>query len=126
MQILLDGFDATGGARVLRLGAMAERDGVHEGLSFETNGMHLGGLLYLFENEIPQITLRGCEGGDDGAEISVEEIVMSEAAVRELKTTIADMRFIIDNREQQIRDLKNSASWKVTKPLRALKGNKEE
>ena len=105
---------------------MADRGGVHTGLSFETNGMHLGGLLYLFEDDTVQVTIRGIESGDDGAEISVEEIEMSQAAIRELKTTIADMRFIIDNREQQIRDLKNSASWKVTKPLRALKGNKEE
>lgn len=126
MKILLDGFDATEKACVLRLGAMADRGGVHTGLSFETNGMHLGGLLYLFEGEAVQVTIRGIGSGDDGAEISVEEIEMSQAAIRELKTTIADMRFIIDNREQQIRDLKNSASWKVTKPLRALKGNKEE
>ncbi len=126
MKILLDGFDATENPCVLRLGAMADRGGAHTGLSLETNGMHFGGLLYLFEKEIPQVTIHGIESGDNGAEISVEEIEMSQAAIRELKTTIADMRFIIDNREQQIRDLKNSASWKVTKPLRALKGNKEE
>ena len=126
MTISLEGFDATERAKVLRLGAMAERNGVHTGLSLETNGMHLGGLLYLFEQQIPQVTLHGIEDGDNGAEISAEEIEMSEAAIRELRTTITDMRFIIDNREQQIRDLKNSASWKVTKPLRALKGNKEE
>ncbi len=119
MTILLEGFDSSLQAHVLRLGAM-------EGLSLETNGMHLGGLLYLFEQQMPQVTLRGIEDGDCGAEISVEEIEMSEAAIRELKTTITDMKFIIDNREQQIRDLKESVSWKVTKPLRALKGNKEE
>lgn len=125
-RISLDGFDATEKVCVLRLGAMADRGGVHTGLSLETNGMHLGGLLYLFEEEMPQVAIQGIKSGDSGAEMSVEEIEMSEAAIRELKTTIADMRFIIDNREQQIRDLKNSASWKVTKPLRALKGNKEE
>ena len=125
--IFLDGFDVTGqDACVLRLGAMCDLNGVHTGLSFKTGGMHLGGLLYLFEDEVPQMTLQGIEEGACGAEISVEEIEMSEAAIKELKTTIADMRFIIDNREQQIRDLKNSASWKLTKPLRALKGNKEE
>ena len=80
----------------------------------------------MYENCLPQLTVSGFAQEDDGAEISVEEISMSEAAIREIKTTIADMRFIIDNREQQIRDLKNSASWKVTKPLRMLKGNKEE
>ncbi len=116
--IILEGFDATGRTCVLRLGT-------HAGITIETNGLHLGGLLYLFENEPVQVTLSGIEKAED-TEISVEEIEMSEAAVRELKTTITDMRFIIDNREQQIRDLKNSASWKVTKPLRALKGNKEE
>lgn len=126
MKICLEGFDVSKAARVLRLGAMADRGGVHVGLSLKTNGMHLGGLLYLFENEVPQVTLHGIDDGDNGAEISVEEIEMSEAALRELKTTITDMQFIIDNREQQIRDLKESVSWKVTKPLRALKGNKEE
>lgn len=125
-QISLDGFDATQRACVLRVGAMADRGGVHVGLSADTNGLHLGGLLYLFENQIPQITLRGMEETDHGAEISIEEIEMSEDAIRELKKAICDMRFIIDNREQQIRDLKGSVSWKVTKPLRALKGNKEE
>ncbi len=129
---------------ILRIGAMADMDGKHVGLTFETNGYPLGGLLYLFENVIPEITLGGiaaaeadaknATGAEDeaagekmtGAQISVEEIEMSEAAKRELTTTIADMRFIIDNREQQIAELKNSASWKVTKPLRMLKGNKEE
>lgn len=129
--ITLDGFDAAGKTCVLRLGAMEDRGGVHTGLSFETNGLHLGGLLYLYENLLPEMTLGGSTGEQtdaqyEQAEISVEEIEMSQAAIRELKTTIADMRFIIDNREQQIRDLKNSASWKVTRPLRALKGNKEE
>ncbi|MBE5880982.1 MAG: hypothetical protein E7289_01535 [Lachnospiraceae bacterium] len=128
IKVELTGFDASeeGEAKVLRLGAMADRGGNHVGLSVETDGMHLGGLLYLYENCLPQLTVSGFAQEDDGAEISVEEISMSEAAIREIKTTIADMRFIIDNREQQIRDLKNSASWKVTKPLRMLKGNKEE
>ena len=125
-QISLDGFDATQRACVLRVGAMADRGGVHVGLSADTNGLHLGGLLYLFENQMPKITLHGMEENDNGAEISIEEIEMSEDAIRELKKAICDMRFIIDNREQQIRDLKGSVSWKVTKPLRALKGNKEE
>lgn len=131
-RVLLEGFDVTeSGACVLRLGAMADCGGVHTGFSFETNGVHLGGLLYLYENVCPEMVLScvsGEEAGEkpEGAEISIEEIEMSEASLSELATTIADMRFIIDNREQQIRDLKNSASWKVTKPLRALKGNKEE
>ena len=127
MKINLTGFDASGGkACVLRLGAMADHAGVYHGLSFETNGLHLGGLLYLYENELPVMSVSGLSDDGAGAEISVEEIAMSEAAIRELKTTVSDMRFIIDNREQQIADLKNSASWKLTKPLRALKGNKEE
>ncbi len=130
-RVLLEGFDVTeSGSCVLRLGAMADCGGVHTGLSYETNGVHLGGLLYLYENVCPEMVLFGVSGEEagekpEGAEISIEEIEMSEASLSELATTIADMRFIIDNREQQIRDLKNSASWKVTKPLRALKGNKE-
>lgn len=125
MRLRLLGFRAPQDVKVLRIGAVAQRGKEHGGLSFETNGEHLGGLLYLYREE-PEIRL--CDDGEKAfhAEISVEEIDMSEAAMGELSTTIADMRFLIDNREQQIRDLKNSASWKLTRPLRALKGNKEE
>jgi len=129
MTVELTGFDTSADeapAKVLRLGAMANRNGSHAGLSVETNGMHLGGLLYLYEDCVPKLTICGLAKEDSGAEISVEEIAMSDAAILEMKTTIADMRFLIDNREQQIRDLKNTASWKVTKPLRMLKGNKED
>lgn len=132
VRVQLTGFDTSEEKSVvLRLGAMADRDGAHIGISYETNGMHLGGLLYLYENIVPEMTLHGFSDGENeeekiSFEISIEEIMVSEAAVKEWKTTIADMRFIIDNREQQIRDLKNSASWKVTKPLRVLKGSKEE
>ncbi len=125
----LNSLDATGeGApsRILRIGAMADQNGEHVGLSVETNGVHLGGLLYLFENCLPMLTIKAVTAEDMQAEISVEEIEMSKDAVRELKTSVSDLRFVVENREQQIRDLKNSASWKVTKPLRMLKGNKEE
>ena len=131
-KILLSGFEAgEGNSKVLRLGAMMDSQGVHKGISYKTNGIHLGGLLYLYESVVPEMVLGEDEDailaeGSANAEISVEEIAVSEAAIREWKTAVTDMRFIIDNREQQIRDLKNSASWKVTKPLRALKGNKEE
>lgn len=125
MKLRLFGFGAAQEVKLLRLGAVARLGKKHGGLSFETNGEHMGGLLYLYREE-PEIVLCGAEEKVFDAEISVEEIAMSEAALGELSTTIADMRFVIDNREQQLRDLKNSASWKLTKPLRVLKGNKEE
>jgi hypothetical protein len=76
--------------------------------------------LYLFEQETAELALT-LSGSEQQILLSVEEIHMSQAACEELSKSISDMKFIIANREQQIEDLQNSASWKLTKPLRALK-----
>ena len=80
--------------------------------SFVTNGMHLCGLIYTFEEKEPA-TIRIAEP-DGQILLSIEEIRLSGAAEKEIKE------------EQQLEDMKNSASWRLTKPLRRLKGNKED
>ena len=54
--------------------------------------------------------------------LSIEEIRLSEPAFSELVQSIRELRFLVENREQQIEQLKNSASWKLTRPLRAVSG----
>lgn len=111
---------------VLRIGAMTERAGRQEGISFSTGAMSLGGLLYWFEDGQVTITLEGLTEEDYQLLISAEEVKMSPQAVEELVKNITDLHFLTDNRQQQLEGLKNSASWKLTRPLRMLKGNKEE
>ena len=45
---------------------------------------------------------------------------------KEIKEELASLHFLYENRQQQLEDMKNSASWRLTKPLRRLKGNKED
>ena len=92
--------------------------------SFETNGMHLCGLIYTFD-ENASATVKIAESGGQIL-LSIEEIRLSGAAEKEIKEELADLHFLYENRQQQLEDMKNSASWRLTKPLRRLKGNKED
>ena len=92
--------------------------------SFVTNGMHLCGLIYTFEEKEPA-TIRIAEP-DGQILLSIEEIRLSGAAEKEIKEELASLHFLYENRQQQLEDMKNSASWRLTKPLRRLKGNKED
>lgn len=92
--------------------------------SFVTNGMHLCGLIYTFD-ENASATVKIAEPGGQIL-LSIEEIRLSGAAEKEIKEELADLHFLYENRQQQLEDMKNSASWRLTKPLRRLKGNKED
>ena len=92
--------------------------------SFTANGVHLCGLIYTFdENALATVKI-----AQPGGQIlfSIEEIRLSDAAEKEIKEELADLHFLYENREKQLEDMKNSASWRLTKPLRRLKGNKED
>ena len=55
-----------------------------------------------------------------------EQIDAMEEAQKEIKEEHASLHFLYENRQQQLENMKNSASWRLTKPLRRLKGNKED
>lgn len=94
------------------------------GQSFTANGVHLCGLIYSFDENAPA-TVKIAQP-DGQILLSIEEIRLSDAAEKEIKEELADLHFLYENREQQLEDMKNSASWRLTKPLRRLKGNKED
>jgi hypothetical protein len=83
--------------------------------SFVTNGMHLCGLIYTFEEKEPA-TIRIAEP-DGQILLSIEEIRLSGAAEKEIKEELASLHFLYENRQQQLEDMKNSASWRLTKPV---------
>lgn len=92
--------------------------------SFVTNGASLCGLIYTFDEKEP-VVVRITEPGGQIL-LSIEELRLSEAAEKEIREELVDLRFLYENRQQQLEDMKNSASWRLTKPLRRLKGNKED
>lgn len=93
-------------------------------IGFTSNGLMFNQILGMFDREAEiQIT-------DIGAEvyriyISLEVVGLSDTFVVESKRSILELRETLSNREKQLHDLLNSASWRLTKPLRKLKGNKE-
>lgn len=92
--------------------------------SFAANGVHLCGLIYTFDENTPATVKIAQPGGQ--ILLSIEEIRLSGAAEKEIKEELASLHFLYENRQQQLEDMKNSASWRLTKPLRRLKGNKED
>ena len=92
--------------------------------SFVTNGAPLCGLIYTFDEKEPA-TIRIAEPGGQIL-LSIEEIRLSDAAEKEIEKEFSDLRFLYENRQQQLEDMKHSASWRLTKPLRRMKGNKED
>ena len=107
--------------RLLRIGALGVTEGAQTGISCAVDAQPCGGLLYSLEEKPLHITLT-LEKEEEWVLLSIEEIRLSEPAFSELVQSIRELRFLVENREQQIEQLKNSASWKLTRPLRAVSG----
>ena len=87
----------------------------------ETNGVLLGGLVFLCA-QTPVLTVSDLTGQEDCLLLEVEEIRCSQEAASEIRRNVHDLAFLLENREQQLTQMKESASWKLTAPLRRLKG----
>lgn len=119
-KITLNGYKAD---VLLRIGMVFANSNIAP--VYETNGKKIGGLIYQFEDQpVLTITLP-----DDEKNVvlllSIEEIKATKDATKELLERIEELTFLVDNREQQLEQMRQSASWKVTAPLRKLKGLKE-
>lgn len=119
-EILIEGFED---GCMLRIGMLLETcDGQQEpdiGEDVIIHGMHMGGLVYLFEQQ-PSLTIRLKDAEAKQLLLSIEEVVCSPDVIRELKNRVTDLEFIVDNRQKQLTMMQESVSWKITAPLRKL------
>ena len=111
--------------RLLRIGILSVSGGRSREQEFLVNGNLLAGCVYSFENIQPKLSVEVSVNQSSYLMLSLEEIPSSADAYTEIKTAIEDYKFLAENRDKQLEALKSSASWKLTKPLRSLRGEKE-
>lgn len=91
-------------------------------LGFTANGTAINPILYLFD-EPACIEVCQLMPGVNRIYVSLEVVALPDTFVVESKKSFSDFMQIAANREEQLEALKNSLSWKITKPLRKIKGN---
>lgn len=98
-----------------------DREGTKE-LGFTANGCPVAPIVYLFD-EPAQIVTNHLLPNVHRIYASIEKVALPDTFVVESKRSLCDLRENLANREQQLNDLYHSTSWKLTRPLRRLKGN---
>ena len=111
--------------RLLRIGILAVMGGRSHQQEFLVNGNLLAGCIYSFETSEPKISVDVSSSQSSYLMLSLEEIPVSKDAYSEISGSISDYKFLAENRDKQLEALKSSTSWKLTKPLRALKKEKD-
>ena len=111
--------------RLLRIGILSVYGGRSKEQEFLANGDLLAGCVYCFETDQPKLSIDVSQNQTNYLMLSLEEIPASKDAYDEIKTAITDYKFLAENRDKQLEALKSSASWKLTKPLRSLRKERE-
>ncbi len=111
--------------RLLRIGILSVSGGRSREQEFLVNGNLLAGCVYSFEDIQPKLSVEVSTNQSSYLMLSLEEIPSSADAYTEIRTAIEDYKFLAENRDKQLEALKSSASWKLTRPLRSLRGEKE-
>ncbi len=111
--------------RLLRIGILSVSGGRSKEQEFLANGDLLAGCVYCFETDQPKLSIDVSQNQTSYLMLSLEEIPASKDAYDEIRTAISDYKFLAENRDKQLEALKSSASWKLTKPLRSLRREKE-
>lgn len=91
-------------------------------LGFTANGCCVAPIVYLFDKPA-QIRIKELLPNVHRIYVSIEKVALPDTFVVESKKSLCDLKENLANREQQLEDLYHSTSWKLTRPLRRLKGN---
>ena len=119
MELTLTGYKES--PVLLRIGMLRRTRGESLPCTCEVSGTLLGGLVYVFR-ETPKLCVEELTQEDESLLLAIEEISCSEAAASELEQRVSDLAFLVENREQQLQQMRQSASWRLTEPLRKLRG----
>ncbi|MBD5464409.1 MAG: hypothetical protein HDR22_01035 [Lachnospiraceae bacterium] len=104
---------------MIRIGLLKEDDSGSGEIAYETNGISVNPILYLYK-EKPCLSISGLKPGVKRLYVSLQIEKLPETFIKEAAGSILDMREVIANREEQIANYENSTSWKLTRPLREL------
>lgn len=105
---------------MIRIGLLAENADGSRPVFYETNGVRINPILYMY-NEQPEMRIRQLEEGVFRLHVSLEIRELPATFISESVESLEDKEAIIQNRDEQIQNYENSTSWKITKPLRELR-----
>ena len=91
-------------------------------LAFVSNGVAINPILYLYD-EPAVIAIRKLRGSTHRVYVSLEVVALPDTFVVESKRSLCDLKETLANRNKQLEDVYQSTSWKITRPLRKLRGN---
>lgn len=112
-------LEGLAGGAVLRIGYMAKAGNEEIKTQCSADAFVLSAPVYRFD-KVPKFSLT-FEKMPETLLLSIEQISMTENAAAELQREIEDLRFLLDNREQQLLQMRESLSWKITKPIRSIR-----
>lgn len=110
---------------LIRICLLQEDEEGSKELKFHANGIVLNPILYLFDEQA-EITTERLFERTHRIYVSLQVVALPDTFVVESKRGILDLQENLANRELQLHNMKNSTSWRLTKPLRKLKGNKDD
>lgn len=110
---------------MMRICLLQEDETGSKEIAFTANGLGFNPILYLF-HERAEISITDFLPETHRLYVSLQAVALPETFAVESERSISDLKENLANRELQIENLKNSASWRITKPLRRLKGNKDD
>lgn len=108
---------------MMRICLLQEDEEGSKPLKFTANGTAINPILYIFD-EMACIEVSDILPEAKRIYVSLEVVALPDTFVVESKKSFSDLTAVVANREAQLEALQNSLSWKVTEPLRKIKGNK--
>ena len=108
---------------MIRIGLLAENADGSKPVIYETNGISVNPILYLYK-EPPEMIIKELGEGVFRLHVSLEISELPDTFILESIESMRDKEAMIQNREEQIQNYESSTSWKITKPLREFRKKK--
>ena len=107
---------------MMRICLLQEDEEGSKPIGFSANGTAVNPILYLFD-DLACVEVSDILPGTKRIYVSLEVVALPDTFVVEFKRSFSDLQEVVANRETQLEALQNSLSWKITEPLRKIKGH---
>ena len=107
---------------MMRICLLQEDEEGSKPISFSANGTAINSILYLFD-DLACVEVSDILPETKRIYVSLEVVALPDTFVVEFKKSFSDLTEVVANREEQLTALQNSLSWKITEPLRKIKGH---
>ena len=110
---------------LLRVGLLQEDEHGSAAIPFFTNGMELTPVTFLFDTTEPHVLVPDIGRHVTRLYVSLQREFLHPLIMEDAVAGIKRLNSTLQDRDRMIAQFLDSTSWKITKPLRKLRGNKE-